>query len=1359
MLITKTRQRRIKKAIAVFILFTIINQILTPTLTYALTSGPTAPEATNFEPVDTTDMVNPLTGGFTYNMPLMEVPGPEGGYPLALSYHAGIQPNEEASWVGLGWSLNPGAIARNVNGYPDDWSGAAGLTRSFWNGGTTETYTGGLSIGYGPASINIGLSYSQDTYLGMGSGINIGVGLNLGVFGSGSFKASPFNIGVSVGVDPYGGSYAGANIGLVGGVSGINGLKFSGSLGIATNFNTVTGSANGGVSYEPGGFSVLGATISSSNLKPSLTVGGGEIISANNPDAEKVSTSKHGWSISAPLIVIPVNLNLGHQYVRYWSDNPNPFVANGALYNRTSMNDVNTLKDNDDDNYQLFDPVNTNIVDNPDPLEQLGGTYPNLDNYMVTAQGLGGNMRPYIFSSILYNANRVNNTDHLKDVYGENLSTNAATNKNWQFRFINEFSNSYRQQPLWSADQSYNFDGNPQYGNNDGQEGYDPSSNRLEGATHIEYFTNDEIADSNPTSKAHRRGFIECDAAGFTRPTSANQSASSTVGKQIGGFMITNTSGVTYHYALPVYNANEFQRTENRATANLSNTSQNLSFQYTDLTRNEPYAYTWYLTAITGPDYIARGTTSGKIDQGDWGYWVKFDYGKWTDKYRWRTPSEGNNNDNASPGTTIYSTGVKELYYLNAIETRTHTAIFEKEIRADGKSCTHMDEDTPYQPKAFYYPQSTSCGYIHPQSTLRLNNIYLFQNDQLPMSIDAIRQNSTQYNHTFVYSGCTEVVHYGQNVIDKNDITSSFIGKCLRKTAFNYDYSSSVGCPNSYDPGGIATYVQNPSVDPPTALLGKLTLLTVDFQGKGGVPVTPPTEFQYDLNPADIQNQGNISITQWQSYRQGNNPAIPAIIQIDSPDKFKAGDILTFLVNGNRYYCTLLTRIGTGDHFYAWFVNKPPPVQFDNVPAVKTKNPPYHKDAYDYWGYYKSDYGIDDFLQIDWYPNSDGSYPRYTVRPTTRASNNSTDVWCLRGINTSIGTKIMVNYEGNTYNRSVLSKNKSVIIPHVKGVKSPTPSIHTYTFGVKTMGMDLDQAFKVGDKLNMVFIAWNEASGGSGTPFYGSTDNYPTSAIIQNVNTSAKQITIKLDPQMESNIRNMTYDLDYPLDANLTVNQTLYFGGGSRVKDIVVDDLNNNVKKTSYNYGIPGSQQNEQNSSGVTSYEPLAFNLDYLSYAYQFSKHVGQGPDPTAAIASYRKKLYQDNNRLLSIAREVPGPGVMYEYVTVTDNSILANGTEIPMEGKTVYQYEVFKPEMIGIYDYNNQETIPASGNGPNINGITVQITSQAKKDRSIKDYTSRIGSLKRVITYDERGNKLTEKINHFLHDDLDNTSKTGYRL
>src|SRR5437762_7426842 len=111
-------------------------------------------------------MVNLLTGDMTYNLPLLEVPGPSGGYPISLSYHAGIQTNEDASWVGLGWTLNPGAINRNVNGYPDDWQAFNSTTRTYWSGGSQTTYSPGVSIGLAnsPLSVNVGLSFSNDTY-------------------------------------------------------------------------------------------------------------------------------------------------------------------------------------------------------------------------------------------------------------------------------------------------------------------------------------------------------------------------------------------------------------------------------------------------------------------------------------------------------------------------------------------------------------------------------------------------------------------------------------------------------------------------------------------------------------------------------------------------------------------------------------------------------------------------------------------------------------------------------------------------------------------------------------------------------------------------------------------------------------------------------------------------------------------------------------------------------------------------------------------------------------------------------------------------------------------------------------------
>jgi hypothetical protein len=65
--------------------------------TIVTAGGPVAPEFTSFAPLDQDDLVDHFTGGFRYNVPLMEVPGPKGGYPIALTYASGITPDQDAS--------------------------------------------------------------------------------------------------------------------------------------------------------------------------------------------------------------------------------------------------------------------------------------------------------------------------------------------------------------------------------------------------------------------------------------------------------------------------------------------------------------------------------------------------------------------------------------------------------------------------------------------------------------------------------------------------------------------------------------------------------------------------------------------------------------------------------------------------------------------------------------------------------------------------------------------------------------------------------------------------------------------------------------------------------------------------------------------------------------------------------------------------------------------------------------------------------------------------------------------------------------------------------------------------------------
>src|SRR5690606_28380145 len=111
------------KVIAIFMAVNLLAQIGFPTVAFALTSGPSQPEMGSFEPVNTNQMVDLFSGDFTYNIPLMNVPGPNGGYPINLAYNAGIGMEQEASWVGLGWNINAGVINRGMRGVPDDFNG------------------------------------------------------------------------------------------------------------------------------------------------------------------------------------------------------------------------------------------------------------------------------------------------------------------------------------------------------------------------------------------------------------------------------------------------------------------------------------------------------------------------------------------------------------------------------------------------------------------------------------------------------------------------------------------------------------------------------------------------------------------------------------------------------------------------------------------------------------------------------------------------------------------------------------------------------------------------------------------------------------------------------------------------------------------------------------------------------------------------------------------------------------------------------------------------------------------------------------------------------------------------------------
>ncbi|HEY4062668.1 MAG TPA: hypothetical protein VGM30_12240 [Puia sp.] len=141
--------------------------------------GPSTPEASSFKAVGSNNLVNLFTGDFSYSIPLLDV----GGYPVNLFYNGGIGMEQEASWVGLGWNINPGSVSRNMRGVPDDFDGTDTLVQTqdvkpnkTWGG---EIGIDGELIGIKEPNVNFDVGFSYNNYLGPELDIGAGVAVSI----------------------------------------------------------------------------------------------------------------------------------------------------------------------------------------------------------------------------------------------------------------------------------------------------------------------------------------------------------------------------------------------------------------------------------------------------------------------------------------------------------------------------------------------------------------------------------------------------------------------------------------------------------------------------------------------------------------------------------------------------------------------------------------------------------------------------------------------------------------------------------------------------------------------------------------------------------------------------------------------------------------------------------------------------------------------------------------------------------------------------------------------------------------------------------------------------------------------------
>ncbi|SFN33795.1 PA14 domain-containing protein [Chitinophaga sp. YR627] len=177
--------------------------------------GPTQPESQSFHSINGDNMVDLFSGDFSYNIPLLDV----GGYPIAIGYNSGISMDQEASWVGLGWNINPGTITRNLRGIPDDFNGTDTINKTVnikpsKNVGVTvgasfelagmpkasnQKSDSGLGVNLGAS---VGITHSNYTGFGIESGLNASINVgakNMGTLTSGLSFTNSSQGGISVG--------------------------------------------------------------------------------------------------------------------------------------------------------------------------------------------------------------------------------------------------------------------------------------------------------------------------------------------------------------------------------------------------------------------------------------------------------------------------------------------------------------------------------------------------------------------------------------------------------------------------------------------------------------------------------------------------------------------------------------------------------------------------------------------------------------------------------------------------------------------------------------------------------------------------------------------------------------------------------------------------------------------------------------------------------------------------------------------------------------------------------------------------------------------------------------------------------
>lgn len=724
-------------------------QLVYPNLALALTSGPAQPEMQQFTPIGASDMVDLFTGDFSYNIPLLDVEG----YPINIGYQAGISNDQEATWVGLGWNINPGIVNRDLRGIPDDFDGDHVIQKKNLKDNWTVGVEMNLDLemaGYDIENANgyVSASLFYNSY--RGPGYSAGFGLLTQIAGLGLLTGG---LNVSVGNQ--------------------EGLNIKPTLGLG-KWND----------YDYKGYGEFGATINSRGGLQSIYLGsrwlsqqkymmasgsqlGNIQYSFNKPSfypSAEFSTANYAFTLTAKggqefFSAFPNGALSGYYYLQSLVDKEIEVPSYGIIHLQHANSNPDGLMDFDREKDIAVRETSVNIA----------VPYGTFDIFNISGQGVSGS----------YHATR-NDLGTFHDRYSQvgGVTADAGIDGGAGPSGVHlgfEVSGIFPRTTTgaWKTDNE--FDDYSYFTSTTGNDVYEPVYFKNSGEFIVdrgELFgtlgrfkrVNVSVIRDGTNAVAQKQilvrdlftgeGHIETIASNIQNHErlSRQQLFSYLTAKEAGNFAVskkilnyplndnpyqgcflpefsvvdsldrrqypeqhisevtvTQTDGKRYVYGIPAYNLVQKEATFAVDADYVDTESMKVNYDegnddsvensqgkdhFYDYQEIPPYAHSYLLTEVLSSDYVDN--TGNGVTPDDKGQSYKLNYTKLDDIFKWRAPidsasyQEGmKSSDRDDKGSYVY--GEKEVWYLHSVESRNMVAQFILSDRNDGLGVTGVN--------------------------------------------------------------------------------------------------------------------------------------------------------------------------------------------------------------------------------------------------------------------------------------------------------------------------------------------------------------------------------------------------------------------------------------------------------------------------------------------------------------------------------------------------------------------------------------------------------------------------------------------------------------------------------------------